>query len=106
MSDNEIVERNADGSLRRVRFTPVSAFATPRTMEALVSAYKDAIDVYQKEPLLVIPLAVLDCLCVHPFTEGNGRVSRLLTLLLLYHFDYQVGRYISMERIFEESKET
>lgn len=48
---------------------------------------------------------MLDFLCIHPFPDGNGRMSRLLTLLLLYHFDYAVGRYISLERIFEETKE-
>jgi Fic family protein len=53
-----------------------------------------------------VPLTVLDFLCVHPFTDGNGRVARLLSLLLLYHFDYQVGRYISLERIVEESRQT
>ncbi len=46
----------------------------------------------------------LDFLCIHPFRDGNGRTARLLTLLLLYHFDYQVGRYISLERIFEGSR--
>ena len=56
--------------------------------------------------MVVIPLAILDFLCVHPFRDGNGRAARLLTLLLLYHFEYRVGRYISLERIFEESKET
>jgi len=54
----------------------------------------------------VIPATILDFLCIHPFRDGNGRTARLLTLLLLYHFDYQVGRYISLERIFEESKES
>jgi len=106
MVDNEIVEKNPDGSIRRIRFKPVSAVKTPQAMDALAANYKEAINRHNKEPLVVIPLAVLDFLCVHPFRDGNGRVARLLTLLLLYHFDYQVGRYISLERIFEESKET
>ena len=55
---------------------------------------------------MLLPLAVLDFLCIHPFTDGNGRVARLLSLLLLYHFDYRVGRYISLERIVEESRDT
>ena len=55
--------------------------------------------------MLIIPLAVLDFLCIHPFADGNGRVSRLLTLMMLYHFGYDVGRYISLERIIEQSKE-
>ena len=58
------------------------------------------------DPLVPAPLAVLDFLCIHPFTDGNGRVARLLSLLLLYHFDYRVGRYISLERIVEESRDT
>lgn len=56
------------------------------------------------EPLIIIPATILDFLCIHPFRDGNGHSARLLTLLL-YHFDYQVGRYISLERIFEESRE-
>ena len=64
------------------------------------------IEEHGKEPLLVTPLAILDFLCIHPFSEGNGRVSRLLTLMMLYHFGYEVGRYISLERIFEQSKES
>ncbi len=104
--DNEIIELNTDGSFKRVRFKPVSATDTPRTLDALVKDYNEAIDTLNKEPLLVIPLAVLDFLCIHPFRDGNGRVARLLTLMLLYHFDYHVGRYISLERIFEESKQT
>lgn len=106
MADNEIVERNPDGSVHRVRFKPVSAVATPQAMDHLAERYKTDMEQLRKEPLLVIPLTVLDFLCIHPFTDGNGRISRLLTLMLLYHFNYDVGRYISLERIFEESKET
>lgn len=106
MADNEIVERNPDGSVKRVRFRAVRAVATPQAMENFVTNYNAAIEDHHKEPLVVVPLAILDFLCIHPFTDGNGRVSRLLTLLLLYHFGYEVGRYISLERIFEESKET
>ena len=102
--DNEIVERDPDGTVRRVRFSPVPAFQTPEAMEQLVSLYADATGPVAMEPLIVVPLAILDFLCIHPFLDGNGRVGRLLTLLLLYHHGYQVGRYISLERIFEESK--
>jgi Fic family protein len=105
-TDNEIVEKNSDGTVKRVRFKAVSAFGTPSAMDDLVESYKDAIDKHAHEPLVIIPLAILDFLCIHPFRDGNGRISRLLTLLLLYHFDYEVGRYISLERIFEETKET
>lgn len=106
MTDNEIVERDSEGSVTRVRFKAVSAVETPQVMEQMVVNYAVAIEENNKEPLLVVPLAILDFLCIHPFKDGNGRVSRLLTLLMLYHFGYQVGRYISLERIFEESKET
>jgi Fic family protein len=106
MADNEIVERNPDGSLLRVRFRTVPAVATPGAMDQLVESYRAAITDGNVEPLVAAPLAVFDFLCVHPFTDGNGRTARLLTLLLLYHFGYEVGRYISLERIFEESRET
>ncbi|OVE76019.1 cell filamentation protein Fic [bacterium E08(2017)] len=105
MKDNEIIQKMSDGS-ERVRFKAVTAVETPQAMEAMVSNYSSAIENHEQEPLLIIPLAILDFLCIHPFTDGNGRVSRLLTLMMLYHFGYEVGRYISLERIFEESKET
>lgn len=105
MTDNEIIEKNSDGTITRVRFKPTPAVSTPFAMEDLAKNYKYAIFNLQQEPLIVVPLAILDFLCVHPFTDGNGRTARLLTILLLYHFDYQVGKYISLERIFEESKE-
>ena len=103
--NNEIVDINPDGS-RALRFSPVTADGTPDTMETLAQNYGRAIDESDIEPLIAIPLAILDFLCVHPFADGNGRVSRLLTLLLLYQQDYQVGRFISLERIVEESKTT
>lgn len=105
MAPNEIVERNPDGTVHRVRFTPVAPVATPQAMDDLVVGYRQAVDA-EREPLVVAPLAILDFLCIHPFTDGNGRVARLLSLLLLYHFDVAVGRYISLERVIEESKET
>ncbi|MBI5186146.1 MAG: Fic family protein [Nitrospinae bacterium] len=105
-TDNRIVDKNPDGSIKRVRFEPTSALATPGQMAKLLEYYHSARDHENREPLVVIPLAVLDFLCIHPFTDGNGRVARLLTLLLLYHSGYEVGRFISLERIFEESRET
>jgi Fic family protein len=105
-TDNYIVERNPDGSIREIRFTPVSAVETPRAMETWVRNFHRAIDQDGHEPLIAIPLAILDFLCIHPFSDGNGRMARLMTLLLLYSFDYQVGCYISLERIFEESQAT
>ena len=104
--DNQIVERGPDGTIVRVRFNPTSAVATPQAMADLTTNYDTAIAGSLADPLVLLPLAVLDFLCVHPFSDGNGRVGRLLSLLLLYHFDYQVGRYVSLERIIEDSRET
>lgn len=103
--DNEITEIHPDGK-KRVRFVPANAFETPLAMENLVKDYEIGIHKLRIESLIIIPAAILDFLCIHPFLDGNGRTARLITLLLLYHFDYQVGRYISLERIFEESKES
>ncbi len=104
-TDNEIVELAPDGTVLRVRFKATPAVATPQSMDDLVQNYAHAIRGCH-EPLVLVPLAVLDFLCVHPFRDGNGRMARLLTLLLLYHFNYRAGRYISLERLIEESKET
>ena len=105
-TDNEIVERDPDGRVVRVRFKPTPAFETPAAMEALVGRYRDAVERRGLPPLVAVPLAVLDFLCVHPFSDGNGRVGRLTTTLLLYHHGLALGRYISLERIIEESKES
>jgi len=103
-ANNDIIERHPDGT-SRLRFAPVAAHLTPMAMTDLTQRYAAARDQHLTDPLVLAPLAVLDFLCIHPFPDGNGRMSRLLTLLLLYHFDYAVGRYISLERIFEETKE-
>ncbi len=103
-TDNDIVEKHPDGTVR-VRFRPVPAHRTPMAMADLVSRYQAANDQHLADPLVLIPLSVLDFLCIHPFPDGNGRAARLVTLLLLHQSDYAVGRYISLERIFEESKE-
>ncbi len=104
--DNEIVEVEPDGKTRRVRFRPTSALQTPPAMDALVAGYREAIDRRALQPLVAIPLTILDLLCIHPFSDGNGRVSRLAALLLLYQHGNRVGRFISLERIVEESKDT
>ena len=104
-SNNKIVERDEKGEILKVRFEPTSAIETPEAIEQLCSLYKDSLSDSNIESLLVIPLMVLDFLCIHPFKDGNGRVSRLLTLLFLYQEGYEVGRYISLERIFEQQKE-
>ena len=104
-TNNDIIERQPDGR-SRVRFAPVSAHLTPMAMADLIAHYRSALDQHLADPLVLVPLAILDFLCIHPFPDGNGRMARLLTLQLLYHFDYAVGRFISLERLFEESKET
>nr|MBC8328148.1 Fic family protein [Planctomycetota bacterium] len=105
-ADNEIVERNPDGSIARVRFRTVSVVETPGAIESLVARANEAFSQQQREALLLIPLVALDLLCIHPFRDGNGRVARLVTLLLLYRAGFEVGRYISLERIIEQSKQS
>lgn len=95
-SDNLIMEIDADGN-RKVRFTPASAAETPQAMEQLVLAYMDAKDNANINQLLLIPCVILDFLCIHPFRDGNGRMSRLLSLLLLYKCGFDAGKYVSFE---------
>jgi Fic family protein len=80
-----------------VRFRPTPATETAEAMEQLTFAYMDARDDAGINQLLLIPCVILDFLCVHPFRDGNGRMSRLLSLLLLYKNEYDVGKYISFE---------
>jgi Fic family protein len=104
-TDNEIIENHPDGT-KRIRFTPTKAHLTPNAVDQLTTNYSIDIEDQKQDALILIPLAILDFLCIHPFSDGNGRMSRLLTLMLLYQFNYQVGRYISLERVFEDSKES
>lgn len=104
-SNNVIEETLPDGS-KNIRFIPVDAFYTSDYMERLCEAYSKDISKEKVEPLMLIASFVLDFLCIHPFNDGNGRMSRLLTLLLLYRSGYEVGRFISIEKIIENSKET
>lgn len=104
-TNNDIVERHPDGS-SRIRFRPVAAHLTPIAMADMLARHRTALDQHLADPLVLVPLVILDFLCIHPFPDGNGRMARLLTLQLLYHFDCVVGRFISLERIFEESKES
>jgi len=101
---NDIVEILPDGR-REVRFRPLAPDLVTQTMEELCLVYRHAIDQLQVTPLLSSACFMLDFLCIHPFREGNGRISRLLTLLLCYHHGHDVGRYISFERIVEQTKE-
>jgi Fic family protein len=102
--DNEVIELQP-GAAPIIRFKCVSAKATPAAVDELCLVYRHAIDQDHIPPLVAIGAFVLDFLCIHPFRDGNGRVSRLLTLLALYQHGYEVGRYISLERLIEESKE-
>lgn len=103
-SDNLIAETRADGT-RVVRFEPTPAWQTPEAMRQLCDGYREVKESGEVDPLLLIPAFVLDFLCIHPFSDGNGRMSRLLTLLLLYQEGFDVGRYISLERVIEQQKE-
>ena len=103
--DNAILEVGPNGQ-QFIRFRPVSALATPEFIKRLCTLYHQATDRREAEPLLLIASFIFDFECIHPFWDGNGRIGRLLTLMLLYQAGYEVGRYISLERIVEESKET
>ncbi|MBI4525428.1 MAG: Fic family protein [Deltaproteobacteria bacterium] len=104
-AQNEIVELDPEGRLD-VRFRPVAPALVPSAVEELCLAYKQSLDQLKITPLLAVACLVFDFLCIHPFREGNGRVARLLTLLSVYHHGYTVGRYISLERIIEQNKES
>lgn len=103
-ADNIIAEVDKAGN-ETVRFNPVESWMTPLAIDDLCQAYNEAID-NNIEPLLIMPMFILDFLCIHPFNDGNGRMSRLLTLLLLYKANYIVGKYISIEKLIENTKET
>ena len=102
--DNIITEETASGE-KRVRFVPLESWETPTAIEETCKAFNQAIDEYEINPLFAIPMAILDFNCIHPFNDGNGRTSRLLTLLLLYRAGYHVGKYISIEKKIEQTKE-
>ena len=104
-SDNVIEEEDEAGN-RRVRFQPLSTFETPGAIDEICAAFDEMMAKNEADPLLLIPMFVLDFLCIHPFNDGNGRMSRLLTLLLLYRAGYIVGKYISIEKMIENTKET
>lgn len=102
---NNIIEEIDINGNRVVRFQPVDAWQTPEAMEVICNSLEKSIS-DRIEQLLVIPVFILDFLCIHPFSDGNGRMSRLITLLLLYRMGYIVGKYISIEKLIEQTKET
>ncbi|MFH0771472.1 MAG: Fic family protein [Candidatus Omnitrophota bacterium] len=103
--DNDIIRKHPDGRAEAI-FKPVSAAKTPEMMKQLCLSYEHSISQLKYPDLYAVACLVLDFLSIHPFRDGNGRVSRLLTLLALYQHGFMVGKYISIERIVEQSKET
>ena len=104
LADNKIIEKDAKGKTYE-RFIPTPATQTPQVMDKLCQSYAELLNSQNIDPMILLPLLILDFLCIHPFKDGNGRSARLITLLVLYRHGYEVGKYISLERIFEESKE-
>lgn len=102
-TQNEIIETRSDGK-QIVRFTPLPPFETPGAIDAICESINRAIDNNTVDSLVLIPIFINDFLCIHPFNDGNGRMSRLLTTLLLYRCGYVVGRYISIESKIEKTK--
>lgn len=105
ITDNEITEKSPDGKIQ-IRFKTVPAFQTPAFMKDLHDNFNEKITAGEIDSLVLIPAYILDFLCIHPFLDGNGRMSRLLSLLLLYQSGIEVGRFISLEKIIENSKES
>ena len=104
-TDDNIIAEIDEFGRRRIRFSPVPATETADAMEQLILAYIDARDNARINKLLLIPCVILDFLCIHPFADGNGRVSRLLTLLLMYKSGFNIGKYVSFEEQINKSKE-
>ncbi len=102
---NDIVDVLPDGT-HRLRFSPVAPHLVDNAMNELATGYHSLVSGGQVDSLIAVPAFVLDLLCIHPFSDGNGRMSRILNLMLLYQAGYDVGRYISLEKVIEDSKET
>ena len=86
-------------------FTPLSPFETPEALDKICEEYNRVIGNFEVEPLIVIPIFIHDFLCIHPFNDGNGRMSRLLTTLLLYRNGFYVGKYIALEAKIAKTKD-
>ena len=102
--NNVITEETITGE-KRVRFIPLESWETSSGIDEICEKYIKAIELDGANELLIIPMTILDFTCIHPFNDGNGRMSRLLTLLLLYRAGYHVGKYISIEKKIEQTKE-
>lgn len=103
-TQNIIAETRPDGT-QITRFTPLAPYETPVAIDQICESLNRTIDSCVIDPLVLIPIFINDFLCIHPFNDGNGRMSRLLTTLLLYRCGYVVGRYISIESKIEKTKE-
>lgn len=102
-TQNYISATDAEGR-EFVLFTPLAPYETPSAIEAICESYNHMIDTQDIDALLLIPVFIHDFLCIHPFNDGNGRMSRLLTTLLLYRSGYVIGRYISLESKIAKNK--
>jgi Fic family protein len=103
-NDSDIIETQPDGRVR-VRFKTVTAKKTPAFMREMIPLWDDVLLERRVPPLIALAAMNLDFLCIHPFRDGNGRASQLLLLLQSYHLGFEVGRYISLERLIEENKD-
>lgn len=103
-TQNYIQETKPDGSTF-TRFTPVAPYETEAAVRAICDSYNQTKNLELIDPLLLIPAFIVDFLCIHPFNDGNGRMSRLMTLLLLYQNGYVVGKYVSVEQKIELTKD-
>lgn len=104
-TQNYIAENKESGE-QIVRFMPLDPFETPTAIEEICESFNRETDACEIDPLILIPAFIVDFLCVHPFNDGNGRMSRLLTTLLLYRAGYVVGKYVSLESKIEKTKES
>lgn len=102
-TQNYIAEIRGNGE-QIVRFMPLDPFETPMAIDAICESFNREIDACEIDPLILIPAFIVDFLCIHPFNDGNGRMSRLLTSLLLYRAGYDIGKYVSLESIIEKTK--
>ena len=103
-SDNHIVARDENG-IEHVIFEPLSPLETPIAIDRICEEFNRVSATEEVDTLLLIPIFIHDFLCVHPFNDGNGRMSRLLTTLLLYRAGYVVGRYVSLEKKIADLKD-
>lgn len=103
-TQNSIVEKDDRGNIVEI-FKPLSPFETPEAIERICNELNKSLDKKEVDSLLLIPIFIHDFLCIHPFNDGNGRMSRLLTTLLLYREGYNIGKYISLESKIEKNKD-